>query len=129
MSRVLDLAEVEQWIGSAVGPVGKLEVRKQRPWATVLRATVGRDVVWFKACAPVQAFEPRLTAELARRWPERVGTVLACDEDRSWLLTADAGEAIGNLGNAPDLRLASRRSAMSSPRRCRSTRSSTTTST
>lgn len=49
---------------------------------------------WFKACRPVQGFEPRLTSELHRRWPGRVADVLAHDEARGWLLTADAGEPI-----------------------------------
>lgn len=48
-------------------------------------------LAWFKACRPVQGFEPRLTAELHRRWPGRVAEVLAHDEARRWLLTIDAG--------------------------------------
>jgi hypothetical protein len=42
----------------------------------------------------VQGFEPRLTSELHRRWPGRVADVLAHDEARAWLLTADAGKPI-----------------------------------
>ena len=49
---------------------------------------------WFKACRPVQGFEPRLTDALDRRWPGLVTQVLAVDEERGWLLTADAGTAI-----------------------------------
>ena len=54
----------------------------------------GGGLAWFKACRPVQGFEPRLTADLHRRWPGRVADVLAVDEPRSWLLTADAGQPI-----------------------------------
>src|SRR5439155_15736889 len=57
---------------------------------------------WFKACAPVQAFEPRLTAGLARRWPDRVAEVLGHDEARTWLLLADAGTPLGESGNTPE---------------------------
>jgi hypothetical protein len=57
---------------------------------------------WFNACAPVQAFEPRLTTELARRWPDRVSHVLAHDEARAWLLLRDAGTPIGAYGNRPE---------------------------
>jgi hypothetical protein len=58
--------------------------------------------VWFKACRPVQAFEPRLTAAVAQRWPDRVAEVLAWDEQRAWLLSADAGQPIGDIGNPPE---------------------------
>jgi hypothetical protein len=50
----------------------------------------------------VQAFEPRLTAELFARWPGRVADVLGHDEERAWLLTADAGTPIRASGNAPE---------------------------
>lgn len=59
--------------------------------------------MWFKACQPQQAFEARLTAELFRRWPDRVAHVLGHEPDRGWLLTADAGRSIGSLGNPPEL--------------------------
>jgi hypothetical protein len=67
-----------------------------------MRVPVAGGVTWFKACAPVQAFEPRLTAELHARWPDRVTEVLAIDEARCWLLLGDAGTAIGKLGNPPE---------------------------
>ena len=50
----------------------------------------------------MQAFEPRLTATLAGRWPDRMPEVLAWDGARAWLLTADAGRALGDLGNPPE---------------------------
>jgi len=68
----------------------------------VLRVPLADGVVWFKACAPVQAFEPRLTAELAARWPGRVADVLGHDDERSWLLLADAGTPIEVDGNPPE---------------------------
>ena len=59
-------------------------------------------LAWFKACQPVQAFEPRLSAQLSSRWPDRVATVLAYDEQRCWLLLADAGTPLSSLGNPPE---------------------------
>jgi len=59
-------------------------------------------LAWFKACQPVQAFEPRLSAQLCSRWPDRVATVLAYDEERSWLLLADAGTQLSSVGNPPE---------------------------
>ena len=67
----------------------------EEPWGSVWRVATSGGVAWFKACAPVQAFEPRLTAVLARRWPALLPDVLAHDEERAWLLLVDAGEAIG----------------------------------
>jgi hypothetical protein len=74
----------------------------ERQWASVLRVPLADGVAWFKVCAPVQAFEPRLTAELHRRWPDRISEVLAFDADRGWLLLADAGTPIQELGNPPE---------------------------
>jgi phosphotransferase family enzyme len=75
----------------------------ERPWATVLRVPLaGGGTAWFKACAPIQAFEPRLSAQLFARWPKLVAEVLAYDEERAWLLLADAGTPIGVFGNPPE---------------------------
>jgi hypothetical protein len=80
-------------------PVGPIETAHERPWATVLRVPLPDGAAWFKACAPAQAFEPRLTTDLFSRWPDRVPGVLACDEQRAWLLLADAGTPVGAFGN------------------------------
>lgn len=72
-----------------------VELVQERPWGTVRRVPVAGGTAWFKACAPVQAFEPRLTAALARRWPDRLPEVLGYEGERGWLLLADAGEVLG----------------------------------
>jgi hypothetical protein len=99
---VIDRVAAEDWIRLHAEPVGPIEKVHQRPWATVLRVPLGDGVAWFKACALVQAFEPRLTAELFARWPDRVPQVLGCDEDRGWLLLADAGKPVAMFGNPPE---------------------------
>jgi len=91
----VDRAAAEEWIRAHVEPAGAIETAHERPWATVLRVPLADGVAWFKACAPVQAFEPRLTAALFERWPDRVAEVLGHDEERAWLLLADAGAPIG----------------------------------
>ena len=58
---------------------------------------------WFKACAPVQRFEPALTASLSARCPAVVVEVIAADERRGWLLMADAGTRLVELGNPPEV--------------------------
>jgi len=98
----VDLVDAEDWIRARVDPVGPIETEHERPWATVLRVPVADGVAWFKACAPVQAFEPRLTAELFARYPDRVAEVLGYDEERAWLLLGDAGTPIGEFGNPPE---------------------------
>ena len=74
---------------------------RERPWATIANAPTASGLVWFKACSPVQAFEPRLTAALAARWPDRVARVLGHDAARGWLLTADAGVPVSERANDP----------------------------
>jgi hypothetical protein len=96
----------EAWIRAHVEPVGVIETTHERPWVTVLRVPLSNGVAWFKACAPVQAFEPRLTAELFARWPDRVTEVLGHEEKRGWLLLADAGRPIREFGNPPEAWLA-----------------------
>jgi hypothetical protein len=98
----VDALAVERWIRAHVEPVGAVEAVHERPWATVARVPIAGGVAWFKACAPVQAFEPCLTVELFRRWPDRVVRVLGHDEGRGWLLLADAGVPVGELGNPPE---------------------------
>ena len=87
-------------------PVGVIETAHERPWSTVLRVPVADGVVWFKACAPGQAFEPRLTADLFARWPDLMPVVLGHRGDRAWLLLADAGTPLGARGNPPEAWLA-----------------------
>jgi hypothetical protein len=93
--------EADAWIRGHVDPAGPMEVVHELPWATVRRVPIAAGVAWFKACAPVQAFEPRLTVALASRWPDRLPGVLAHDEERAWLLLGDAGERLG-VGGSPE---------------------------
>jgi hypothetical protein len=98
----VDIPSAEDWIRAHVDPVGPIRTEHERPWATVLRVPVAGGVAWFKACGPVQAFEPRLTAQLFSRHPDRVADVLAHDEECAWLLLRDAGTPIGAFGNPPE---------------------------
>jgi hypothetical protein len=98
----MDRDTAEDWIRAQVDPVGPIEMAHERPWSTVLRVPLADGIAWFKACAPVQAFEPRLTAELFSRWPDRIPGVLGRDDKRAWLLLADAGTPMRVLGNPPE---------------------------
>ena len=97
----MDRGAAERWIRAHVSPSGPIELERERPWSTVLRVPLGDRVAWFKACAPVQAFEPKLTAGLFARWPDRVAEVIAHDDGRAWLLLGDAGTPLRDRGNSP----------------------------
>jgi hypothetical protein len=92
--------EAGAWIRAQVEPTGPIKVVHERPWGSVSRVPITGGLAWFKACAPVQAFEPRLTAALAGRWADRLPVVLAHHEERAWLLLGDAGERLGFGGGA-----------------------------
>ena len=98
----IDRSAAEAWIHQHVQTTGAIELVHDRPWSTVFRVPVDPGIAWFKACAPVQAFEPRLSADLFARWPDRVGEVLAHDDERAWLLFADAGAPLRLVGNPPE---------------------------
>lgn len=102
----MDHAAAEEWICAHIEPAGAIETSRERPWSTVLRVPVADGVAWFKTCAPVSAFEPRLTAALFARSPDRVAEVLGHDDERAWLLTTDAGTPMRASGNPPEMWLA-----------------------
>ncbi len=98
--------ELERWVVAQVNLAGALELVHERPWGSVWQVRAGDGVVWVKACAPVQAFEPRLTQALASRWPALLPEVLAVDGERGWLLLGDAGKRLGfGVGPEPWLAL------------------------
>jgi hypothetical protein len=57
--------EAEAWVAARAPIVGHLELVQTEPWASVFRAPSEAGIVWFKACAPHQAFEVPLTASLS----------------------------------------------------------------
>lgn len=77
-----------------LGPTGPVDHLRQRPWAALARATTAQGDVYFKADAPSEAYEPALTAWLARAGPDVIVEVLGIDVDRGWLLTRDAGTSL-----------------------------------
>jgi hypothetical protein len=92
---VVSRLDVDGWICGLVELAGDIELVHERPWGTVRRVPVDGGFVWFKECAAAQAFEPRLTATLASRWPDRLPGVLGYDVERRWLLLGDAGTPLG----------------------------------
>lgn len=88
---------MNDWIRAHVEPTGAVELVSDEPWSKVWRVPVAGDVAWFKHCKSLWSFEPRLTAALASRWPDRVPEVVAHDDENAWLLTRHAGARIGEV--------------------------------
>jgi hypothetical protein len=108
---LLDHAGQEAWVRTQLDdlglrPAGPSERVHVRPWATAVRVPTSDGVVWFKAHTPLLTHEAPLTRVLARLRPDAVLEVLASDDERCWLLTADAGDKLRTrIETADDLPL------------------------
>jgi len=95
-------AGVDSWIGAqleelGIEATGPAEQPYVQPWSTVLRVPTTDGDLYFKASAPVQAFEVPLLERLVPLFPDRLPPVLAFDVDRAWMLMRDAGTLIREL--------------------------------
>ena len=77
-----------------VGPIEQVQVSL---WSTVLRISAGTEVLYFKASAPVFAYEPTLTQKLFQLVPAYMPPVLVIDQERHWMLMRDAGTPLSEL--------------------------------
>jgi len=80
---------------------GRRRLLKDRPWSTVWRVERDGEELWLKRCKSIWRFEPRLTAALAARWPDRTPEVVGHGDD--WLLMRDAGSPIEDVPRAHEL--------------------------
>lgn len=104
------LADMTAWVKAQLAARGVALVAspvkvRVLPWSAVYRCPTTDGNVFFKACAPSQAFEPALMRYLAERRPDDVLPVLAADLERAWLLLPDGGEILRHVltGSAEDL--------------------------
>jgi len=81
-------AEVAR-LGIAI--TGEIEQVHVRPWSTVLCVPTADGAIYFKACAPLLAYEPALVETLYRTRPGQIPRVLATNRDQGWLLMVDGG--------------------------------------
>jgi len=86
------------WIDERVERTGDVEVERTRPWSAVARVPTAAGLVWFKESPPAHAFEPALTALLARRSPDAMPEVIAAEGPR--LLTRDVGPRLREVLDA-----------------------------
>jgi hypothetical protein len=86
------------WIDEQVERTGEVELERTRPWSAVARVPCAEGLVWFKESPPAHAFEPALTALLARQRPDAVPEVVASEGPR--LLTRDVGPRLRELLDA-----------------------------
>jgi hypothetical protein len=89
------LAQLQQRGRSVTGP---LEVLHQRPWSTFARVPTDKGLVFFKAPSPRFVYEAGLTEALASWRPDCTAPLLAVDRHSGWMLSADAGVTLRQLG-------------------------------
>lgn len=90
------LAETTPWIYQQLErfgytPSAPFEQVRTNFWATTLRLPTTRGNLYFKAMAPLFAFEPILTQHLSQLVPGQVPSVLAVDRQQHWMLMQDGG--------------------------------------
>ena len=92
------LTEVRAWLAEHVEVTGDLEQVHVQAWATAIRVPTANGSVWFKATTDANAHEAAVLRILARHRPDRLPELLAADEERRWMLTADAGTQLRHAG-------------------------------
>ena len=93
------MSAAHAWLREAASAAGRrvtgpIEQPHVRPWSTVFRAPTDRGDVYLKLCGPSQAFEPTLTALLARTFGDLVPDVIAVHPQEDWMLLGDGGRRL-----------------------------------
>jgi len=99
-------AEVHAWLrqeASRLGIeiVGEIAQPYVHPWSTVFRAATTGDALFLKVCGPSQAFEPRLTATLARDGDALVPEPLSVHPSKPWMILTDGGAKLRDAYAGP----------------------------
>lgn len=95
-------AEIDAWVGERLAErgmrvTGAIEQPHLYPWSTVLRVPTDNGLVYCKAMLAGFEHETRLTVALASWRPDVMPNVLATDDRRGWMLTADAGPMLRTI--------------------------------
>jgi Phosphotransferase enzyme family len=92
-------ARASAWIECQLHQQGRaitapIELVHQRPWSAFARVTTDQGLVYFKAPAPMFAYEAPLIQALAQWRPDCNVPVLAIDQTNGWILSANAGTTL-----------------------------------
>jgi hypothetical protein len=92
---------VQDWLEQhGIRPTGAPVTIRERHWSTITRVPTADGDLYLKRCGPIGAYEIPLVSALAKRWPDRMPTVVATDSERAWLLMADGGTTLRHAGRA-----------------------------
>ncbi|MBM7844976.1 hypothetical protein [Herpetosiphon giganteus] len=100
---------ISSWIEQQLSAHGRqlnapIELIHQRPWSAFAQISTNQGLVYFKAPAPAFSYEAGLTQALAMWQPACNVPVLAIEPSQGWILSADAGTTLRQLGqNASQL--------------------------
>lgn len=102
------LKDVLEWVDMACEAYSIERISAPQPAVSSIRAThlrINTDsgLLFFKAVAPGQLFEPPLTAVAAELVPDRLVMPLAIDPERGWMLCPDYGATLETLATTPEL--------------------------
>jgi len=101
-------ATAERWIQQQLDMLGYVATDPIKQvsvsiWSTVLCIPTTSGNLYFKASAPVFAYEPLLTQTLAMLVPAHLPPVFVVDDERHWMLMRDAGTTLAAMHkNDPD---------------------------
>lgn len=101
-------SEVEAWIDMAcetytLKRISPLQVGRPSIRSIHIRVHTDAGLLFFKALAPGQLFEARLTSAAASLAPEQLVMPLAIDPERGWMLSPDYGATLDKLAPTPVL--------------------------
>ena len=101
-------AEVLTWIDMAceaysIKRIGPLEAGSCSIRAIHLKVPSASGLLYFKAVAPGQLFEPPVSAVAAALVPDRLVMPLAIDPQRGWMLSPDYGATLDELATTPQM--------------------------
>ena len=93
------LAGAHAWIRDRLSDVdvaqaGEIDQSHIRPWSTAMRVPTTHGDLWFKANAPVLAYEAAVVQVLVQACPDLVPELLAVQPDLGWMLMRDGGERL-----------------------------------
>ncbi|GAA5227527.1 hypothetical protein GCM10025778_20600 [Paeniglutamicibacter antarcticus] len=99
-------AEVLAWIDMAceaysIERIGPLQNGSSSIRAVHRRVPTASGLLYFKAVAPGQLFEPPVSAVAAALVPERLVMPLAINPERGWMLSPDYGATLDELATTP----------------------------